>query len=164
MIIERNTIENLIEAELADISNKLVLKHVKSLLVRPEPIPMKWDYGPGDQHYSCWIVLMETSVRLGIAYCNEGFGPKCPWGLVTPEPNVSMGMDCAWFPTFMEAYIDGPATEIPIWRVVKKEANGHWHQITEGGEWKQAWTKTMALRAADVDARYDVESIALGNS
>src|SRR5205085_10543865 len=51
------------------------------------------------------------------------FGPRSPWGLVnlSGSANMSIGMDSAWYVSFMEAYFESmAATELPIWRVFKQ--------------------------------------------
>jgi hypothetical protein len=50
------------------------------------------------QTYPCWIVLEHAPSNTAIAYCAEGFGPGCPWGLLFLEgEHLSMGMDSGWF-------------------------------------------------------------------
>jgi hypothetical protein len=119
---------------------------------------LDWDYGEVGQQYFCWIVLEEALGEYGIAYCNEGFGPKNPWGLVSLEENSSMGMDSQWYPTFIQAYIERTAAEIPIWCIFKEDTNGHHRAITSEGEWGKTWDQAMALREADPEGRYHVET------
>jgi hypothetical protein len=90
------------------------------------------------------------------AYCEEGFGPECPWGLVSSGEDESMGMDSGWFPTFMEAYFDSFAcTTLPIWRVFKVEADGAKAPLTAEGDWDATWREVMRLRESDPSRRYD---------
>ncbi len=151
-----------IEIELKNISNKQVVTHIHSLLVMPKSKFLEWDYGEVGQKYLCWIVLEQNDSPIGIAYCNEGFGPKCPWGLVSLNKETSIGMDCDWFPTFIEAYVNSAASEIPIWCIVKEDANGHRLPITSEGDWDAIWAQTMVLRDADPDSLYHVETFILG--
>ena len=54
-----------------------------------------------------WLVFDDPGERTGIVYCDRGFGPKSPWGLITPgEACPSMGMDSGWSRRFMDAYLD----------------------------------------------------------
>ena len=158
MEIKASTLTDLIENELKGISNEQVVRHVRGLLVQPKPIPMNWDYGEAGQQYVCWIVLEEADAKVGIAYCDEGFGPKSPWGLVFLKENSSMGMDSAWLSTFMEAYIESAATEVPIWCVVKEDANRQRELIKSEGGWDETWAHVMALRDADPEARYHADT------
>jgi hypothetical protein len=158
MECEMSKLREYIETELSGVSNEQVLAHIRGLLVEPKPVLLLWDYGDNGQQFLCSIVLSESLRNVGIVYCAEGFGPRCPWGLVELDENSHMGMDSGWFSTFLEAYFDGAAVEIPIWCVFETAANGSRHAITAEGDWEEMWAKVMSLRAADPDARYDVDT------
>jgi hypothetical protein len=54
-------------------------------------------YGPPGQKYTCWTVLEHRPSNTGIAYCEEGFGPSFPWGLIfLSGPHMNIGMDAGW--------------------------------------------------------------------
>jgi hypothetical protein len=62
-----------------------------------------WDHGePGDT-YSCWSVLEHHASNTAIAYCEQGFGPTYPWGLLFIRDHLSMGMDSQWFTSLEDA-------------------------------------------------------------
>ncbi len=44
----------------------------------------------------------------GIAYCEFGFGPRNPWGLVFLSRG-SIGMDSAWYESFWASYFESMA-------------------------------------------------------
>lgn len=134
-----NKLNIAIETELRNISNQQVVRHVRSLLVQPRPVLLDWDYGEISQQYPCWIVLEETAGNLGIAFANEGFGPQNPWGLVSLKGTMSMGMDSAWYPSFMQAYIESAALEIPVWRIAKEGKSGLRCFVTGEGAWDLIW-------------------------
>jgi len=70
-----------------------------------------------------------------------------------------MGMDSAWFPTFIEAYFDSFAvTSLPIWRVFKTNEASIRDAITSEGPWEATWAIVMERRAADPDSRYDCDT------
>jgi hypothetical protein len=48
----------------------------------PNPVMRGWDYGTDDEAYPCWSLLEHKASNTGIAYCESGFGPGSPWGLV----------------------------------------------------------------------------------
>jgi hypothetical protein len=78
-----------------------------------------WDYGRPGEAFPCWLVPEHQASNTGIAYCEQGFGPRCPWGLLFLEgtEHMSMGMDSAWFEYFLEACFEFKASsEVPIWR------------------------------------------------
>lgn len=72
-------------------------------LVPVYPVERDWDYG--DERYTCWVVLEHPTANVCIAYCEHGFGPRLPWGLLAISGNQSMGMDSEWFETLEEAVI-----------------------------------------------------------
>ena len=53
------------------------------------------------------LPLESRNVAVGIAYCDQGFGPTHPWGLMfLTGPRSSMGMETSWHRSLEEAYID----------------------------------------------------------
>jgi len=114
-----------VEEELATLNDRRVVAHIRSLMVAPAPQMRAWDYGaPGDA-FLCWLVLAQGSQNIGIAYCEQGFGPRNSWGLLFLEgPRLSIGSDCGWFDRFLDAYFESPASsEIPIWEVFRQDGN-----------------------------------------
>jgi hypothetical protein len=44
---------------------------------------------------------------VGIVYCEQGFGPRCPWGLIWQDEDLpNMGPDSSWFSSLAEAAAD----------------------------------------------------------
>lgn len=83
--------------ELSNITNPNLVRRIQELLVTPYVVQRNWDYGKPGEAFDCWIVLEHPLSNTGIAYCENGFGPAYPWGLVflTGE-ELSIGMDSAW--------------------------------------------------------------------
>jgi hypothetical protein len=97
-------IEELVQRELAAIVDAGLQQRIREFLVTPYPIERAWDYGLGDQKYTCWTVLEHRSSNTGIAFCSQGFGPSCPWGIVfLSGPNMGIGMDSGWFMSLEDA-------------------------------------------------------------
>lgn len=82
MPVDANTLKELIEKELAGVSDARVLRHIRGMLVEPSMVERDWDYEPG-QTYPCWMVLKDARSHGEIGYCEYGFGPRCPWGLIS---------------------------------------------------------------------------------
>jgi hypothetical protein len=160
MAISTGILKPLLELELAGICDNRVTTHIRSLLVEPKPVLRDWDYGATGQQFVCWNVLEHPSSNTGIAYCESGFGPGAPWGLVALEgAHMSIGMDSGWFQTFLRAYLDSqPATLLPIWRVYKTDLSGVRLPITSEGEWDQTWQQVMHYRAVDFASHYDCDT------
>jgi len=157
MTLDATTLNRLVELELENLSDDRVRQHIRSILVEPTIVMRDWDYGSVGQQYPCWAVLEHIPSNTGIAYCQEGFGPSAPWGLVfLSGERMSIGMDSGWFATFLQSYFESQAaTFLPIWRVFKTEAAGERQPITQEGEWDQIWEQVMAYRNADSTAKYD---------
>jgi hypothetical protein len=109
MQINAKRLSELIEQELANVSDTRIVWHIRGLLVSPKIELRDWDYGSPGQQYPCWIVLSDAeNSNTAIGYCEYGFGPRCPWGLLycgDDPKHQSMGMDTGWFPTFLEAFL-----------------------------------------------------------
>jgi hypothetical protein len=152
-------ISDLIENELSSISDARVIHNIRSLLVTPEPLVRKWDYGADGDAYPCWSVLNHVESNSGIAYCESGFGPEAPWGLVALSgSSMSMGMDSDWFYRFLDAYFgSAPATTLPIWRVYQQQQGSEYPgaPITEEGEWNATWKEVERLQSAHPGQRYN---------
>src|SRR5260221_7478632 len=118
-----------------------------------------WDYGAPGESYPCWLLLAHRPSNTAIAYCEFGFGPATPWGLLFLEgtQHMSMGMDSGWFDCFLDAYFDSKASaELPIWRVFRHHGNDFpGIPITEEGSWDATWAEVMRLRAEQSSFRYD---------
>jgi len=153
----------LIEVELTAVADARVIAHVRSLLVEPCVVLLNWDYGEPGQQYPCWMTLKDALSGSGIAYCEHGFGPRHPWGLVQAG-HESMGMDSNWFTTFMDAFFQSAACEqLTIWRVFQVEADGTQIPLTDEDTWEATWDRVYDLRARDPARRYDCgHSIACG--
>jgi hypothetical protein len=160
MPIDAKTLKAMIDRELERLLDARVKGHIQSMRVDPEPALRNWDYGKPGEQYICWGVLNDSGSHTGIAYCENGFGPSSPWGLVSlasdDEKHMSMGMDSGWFPTFLDAYFDScAAAELPIWRVFRTDHLGIRQAATDEGAWQATWERVAELRAADPASRYD---------
>ena len=158
MTISAGEIQKLIDDEMKSLKDDRVLSHIRSLLIKPTPEYRDWDYGEPGQQYLCWIVLDHPASGSGIAYCEEGFGPSNPWGLIGTDPNKlqNMGMDSQWFPSFLDAYFDSFAsTELPIWCIFQTDEHGVYLPISKELEWYDCWDQIMKLREKNPDIRYD---------
>jgi hypothetical protein len=140
-----------IKLELSAFPDPLIKPAIEALLIPPRPILRGWDYGPPDQQFVCWQVMEDPDVGTGIAFCEEGFGPSCPWGLVSLDETgarSNMGMDSEWFQTFLDAYFDSfSATRLPIYQVVQTNPDGTQTFLTQEGEWDEAWAEVEKLRS-----------------
>lgn len=152
MPIDAETLKALIEHELDQILDVRITMHIRSLLVEPEAALCDWDYGkPGERHL-CWQVLRDS-----VVYCETGFGPRCPWGLVSLKQAGSMGMDSGWFPSLADAYFESCAADLPIWRVFKTGPSGIREPITDESSWDATWKHVTELRESDPTSRYDCD-------
>jgi hypothetical protein len=118
--------------------------------------------GEPGQQYPCWSVLEDDASRIGIAYCESGFGPGQPWGLVwlggVEQTSMSMGMDSGRYSTFLDAVFESRAVApLPIWRVFRSDASGDRRSITGEDTWETTWERVAEYRKADPASRYDCD-------
>jgi hypothetical protein len=98
------TIASRVDLELARIADQALVAGIRRWLVTPHPVVREWDYGSPGEAYTCWSVLEHPPSNTGIAYCESGFGPAFPWGLVMLSGEwMSIGMDDAWYASLAEA-------------------------------------------------------------
>ncbi len=158
MTVTATQLLEIVAKELADLNDARITAHVQSLLVPPVPVVRGWDYGAADEAYPCWSVLEHMKSNTGIAYCESGFGPKDPWGLVflAGTEHMSMGMDSGWYPRFLDAYFESMASsELPIWRVFQQSGDDYPGQsISTEGPWEATWAQVERLRALYPERRY----------
>ncbi len=156
MGITPEKIKALLEDELSTLKDPRVLSHIRSLLVEPVVSSREWDYGESEQSFPCWLVLAHPSSNTGIAYCEFGFGPRTPWGLVFLSDR-SMGMDCGWFAFFLASYFESQAAaDLAIWRVFKRtNALESGLAVTEESDWDSTWKEVERLRSAEPNLHYD---------
>jgi hypothetical protein len=112
----RTPLLNLIDADLRLAPDPSARDEMKALILE-EPCLMScaWDYGAPGETYPCWKVAGSTATgRVGVVYCEHGFGPEFPWGLIwLNQPVPDMGQDSGWFRTLREALAD--AFDRPEW-------------------------------------------------
>jgi len=160
MSVSPQQLIELIDAELAMLNDERVVLYIRALLVPPTPVVRDWDYGAPGEAYPCWTVLAHTASNTGIAYCESGFGPRSPWGLVflTGTSHMSIGMDSGWFASFLEAFFESQgATDLLVWRVFKQCDEPYpGIAITPESDWHLAWEEAHKLRVVDPSSSYIV--------
>ena len=104
-------VDSLFNAQVALITQPDLLDLIKRLRVPTRCEQRPWDYGnPGDA-YACWIVLEHPESNTCIAYCEQGFGPGSPWGLLFISKRLNIGMDSGWFVSLEDAVRQSRAWE-----------------------------------------------------
>jgi hypothetical protein len=107
MALTSEEISALVEAQLARVSQPKSAALIRSLLVSPRCELRPWDYGDPDEKYPCWILAEHVPSATGFAYCEQGFGPRSPWGLLwISGEHLNMGMDSSWFESLEDAVRD----------------------------------------------------------
>jgi hypothetical protein len=103
-----------VKKELARIADPALVAAIRRLLVPPYPVDRDWDYGRPGEKYACWTVLEHAPSKTGIAYCDSGFGPSYPWGLVfLSGEQMSIGPDYCWYASLEDAMRESPAWDQP---------------------------------------------------
>jgi hypothetical protein len=149
----------LIRCEMLALHDKRVADLVSSLLVSPpRPLLLGWDYGAAGEAFDGFLVLDHPTSGTGIAYCQQGFGPSHPWGLIFTqgESPPSMGMDSGWFSRFLDAVFDSMVSaDLDIWRVQECKPGQDAAWVSDELSWDEAWRRVKALRESTRDCRYN---------
>ena len=104
MSLDASKVSALVGEQLALVDDPQAVAIIRGLLVPPRCELRPWDYGAPGEKYPCWIVAEHRQSSTGIAYCEHGFGPKCPWGLLwISGEHLNMGMDSGWYDSLTDA-------------------------------------------------------------
>ncbi|MDJ0841608.1 MAG: hypothetical protein QNK37_34185 [Acidobacteriota bacterium] len=110
MNLSQSEVQSLLDNELKSISDASLIHQIRPLLITPHRVEREWDYGEERRTYPCWTVMAHHMTNSGIAYCNQGFGPSHPWGLVFLSGDMmGMGLKAAWFDSFEIAFKESMA-------------------------------------------------------
>ena len=110
MPISAQHVGQLVEAEINRVSQLDLVTRLRELLVQIRCEQREWDYGEPRLTYPCWIVAEDAASNTAIAYCEHGFGPSYPWGLLFIRGTyMSMGMDSGWYTSLEDAIRDSMA-------------------------------------------------------
>lgn len=93
-----------IEEEIGRIDQLDLAARLRRLLVPVRCEEREWDYGQA-RTFPCWIIAEHRASNTAFAYCEQGFGPRYPWGMLRiAGTHLSMGADDRWFASFEEAF------------------------------------------------------------
>jgi hypothetical protein len=110
MPIDSAGVEKKIEAEIARIAQPELVDCIRGYIVPLRRELREWDYGSPGLSYPCWIFAEHPESNTAFAYCEQGFGPSDPWGLLSIRGDfLSIGMDSGWFATLESAFRDSMA-------------------------------------------------------
>lgn len=155
--MDATTLKKMLRDELQTLTDPRVLDNLAQRLCEPRIELFDWSYA--DAQYPCWIVLEDDPANsdTGIVYCEQGFGPRCPWGLMwlTPENGRrEMGQDSDWYTSFLKAYWESRAPiALPIWRVFELNSN---EALSGEMAWEKAWDMQKELQSRNETSRYYV--------
>lgn len=112
MAVSPEQVRRLVSEQVALISQPDLRAFYEVHAVAPSVEMRDWDYGESGQKYPCWLVWRNEEANTGIAYCELGFGPGDPWGLLFLRGEyMSMGMDSGWFMRLEDALRNSPGWE-----------------------------------------------------
>lgn len=105
-------IVKLVSCEIDKIEQVDLIQVIQNLVILPRKELCDWDYGKSDEQVLCWVVAEHLQSNTGIAYSEQGFGPKYSWGLLSIDgPHLSIGTDASWFTSLEDA-----VRQAPFWR------------------------------------------------
>jgi hypothetical protein len=110
MPITPQDVENAVENEISSISESELIACIRRHQVPVRCEQREWDCGVPGLACPCWIFAEHAASNAAFAYCEDGFGPSAPWGLLFIHgKHMSIGMDCGWFTRLEEAFRDSMA-------------------------------------------------------
>ncbi len=105
MLIDSAGVSDLVELEMARITDPRVASALRRCLVTPSPVDLLWDYGEEGETYPGYVVAEFPNSGTGIAFSEHGWGPSNPWILIgLDEPGF--GIDTSGFATLEGAFRD----------------------------------------------------------
>jgi len=112
MNLNVHTVTELVNREVAKIVQPELLDVIRKFRVEPRCEQRAWDYGEKEQSFPCWVVVEHKASNTCICYCENGFGPTYPWGLLfILGAHLSIGMDSGWFRTLEDVVRESAAWE-----------------------------------------------------
>lgn len=119
MSLASDSISRLVQEELASIQDPVVREGLIRILIPPERHVRNWDYGWPGERFACWTLAVHGQSERSLVYCERGFGPNAPWGLVHAT-NLWFGNESNWYRSLRDCFLDSwAAAELPIWQVVR---------------------------------------------
>ena len=155
---------SLVETELALVHDARALDPMRRHLIDPKMVIREWTNDDDGRSYPCWTVFKHPPSNTGIAWCEHGFGPVMPWGLVElsgTAADMAIGMDFNWHFTLAEAWYNSMASaEVPIWRVFtgRSPDSDDWHPVTPEDTWQGAGVTLEDLRRQNPAAVYEIDA------
>ncbi len=148
----------LVRDDMRALDDVRVVAHVASLLLGPpRPLRLEWPYGEVGETFDAFLVLDHPQSGTGIAYCQQGFGPANPWGLIWTgrASSLTTGMDDGWYPRFLDAYFESKApADLDIWRVREWRSGRDGAWVSGELPWDEAWVQVSTLRASAPHTQY----------
>jgi len=95
-------ITQLVENEIAKIDQLELIEVIQNHRTTPRVESREWNYGYAS--YDCWILIENSKLNCAIAFCESGFDPESPFGvLAAHRGDLSMGMDSEWYLSLEDA-------------------------------------------------------------
>jgi hypothetical protein len=111
-VISELEIQRLVDAELSIVVELSRREALRATVIHPKAVRLKWNYGKPGQQFQCWVAARSENSQQYIVYCDQGFGPAYPWGIVGASED-SMGMDGQWHIGLEHAAIGARILEAP---------------------------------------------------
>ena len=124
-------IKAIVQDQMMQIKDPLVKSALEKILIEPSRHIREWDYGTNGEEFECWTIAVDHSTDTSFIYCEYGFGPEFPWGLVSSSV-LYFGMDSGWFSKLEDCFLESwTAAELPIWFIERKFESGKSEIIAE---------------------------------
>jgi hypothetical protein len=98
------SVQKLVEEQISAISDNDRQFALRAIVVNPYMELREWDYAENTK-YQCWIIAEPKNDNYVFAFCNKGFGPNAPWGIIKKDIHGSMGPDACWYTYLDDLFI-----------------------------------------------------------
>lgn len=124
-------IKAIVQDQMMKIKDPFVKSALEEILIEPCIHIREWDYGTNGEEFECWTIAVDHFADTSLIYCEYGFGPECPWGLVFSSMS-HFGMDSSWFTSLEDCFLESrTAAELPIWFIERRFESGKSEIIAE---------------------------------
>jgi hypothetical protein len=118
-------VSRVVQEQMASIADPVVREGLTRILIPPEHHLRNWDYGWPGERLACWTLAVHRQLERSLVYCERGFGPTLPWGLVHAT-NLWFGKQSDWYRSLRDCFLDSwAAGYLPIWQVVKNPSSAN---------------------------------------
>jgi hypothetical protein len=103
--VDADAVKRLVADQVSRIRDVSRREALEAVLIEPDLQFRDWSYGEQPQEYPCWVIARVRQRPTVLLYCEHGFGPSYPWGILHAE-DCSLGTDGQWHQSLDDAFLN----------------------------------------------------------